>query len=99
VLLEELREDEDAHPGELGAQRQRCAQPVVGEVRRHLHVDDGDVGSVLAHRIEQRLGVRDLLDDDESQVAQQPHEPLAQQRLVFRHHDAQGHPEIVSPWG
>ena len=45
--------------------------------RRHAHVDDREVGLVLGHDREQRLGVADARDDLVAGVLEQPGEPLA----------------------
>jgi hypothetical protein len=61
--LHVLGEHQDAGAGMVATDRDRGAQPLVGVVRRHPHVDDRHVRLVLGDRGLQRLGVADRGDD------------------------------------
>ena len=70
---------------------QRAARiALVGVRRRHPHVDDGEIGRVLADRAAQAVGVVDGGDDLVAGVLEQPPQALAQERLVLGDHDAHG---------
>ena len=92
ALLGVRAEHEHADVRLRRADLQRRAQPVVGVVGRHLHVDDRDVRLVRADLAQQVGRVGGLGDDLEAGVAEQPHDPLAQQRLVFSDDDSHGGP-------
>jgi len=66
------------------------AQTVVGEGRRHAHVDHGDVRAVLDDRVDQRRGVPDGGDDVAAGLAEQAHQPFAQQHRVLGQHYPHG---------
>ena len=83
ALLGVLREHEHADVGLARADLERRPQAVVGVVGRHLDVDDRDVGLVRADLAQQVGRVAGLGDDLEAGVAEQPHDALAQQRLVL----------------
>src|SRR3954469_7145840 len=68
----------------------RGAKPLVGVRWRHPDVDDGQVGAELAHTPQQRIGVVDLGDDLDAVVAEQPRDPLTDQRRVVGDHDPHG---------
>ena len=88
ALLRVLAEHEHADVRLRRADLHRRAQPVVGVVGRHLHVDDRDVRLVRGDLAQQVGRIAGLGDDLEAGVAEQPHDPLAQQRLVLGDHDA-----------
>ena len=92
ALLGVLREHEhaDARAG-VRADLHRRAQAVVGVVGRHLDVDDRDVRLVRGDLAQQVGRVAGLGDDLEAGVAEQPHDPLAQQRLVLADDDPDAH--------
>ena len=58
-------------------------------VRRHPHVDDGDVRAVRADLAQQVLGVAGLARDLEAGLLEQPRETLAQEHGVIGQHDAE----------
>ena len=63
MLLIGRREHEDPHLGVLAAQLERGAQPVVPVVRWHLHVHEGDVGTVREALAQKIVGVPGLGHD------------------------------------
>ena len=75
--------------GSSRRRRDRGAQAVVGAVRRHLHVDDGDVGAVRATALRSSVvGVARLGHDVDALLLEQAGEALAQEDLVLRDQDA-----------
>src|SRR5680860_1240431 len=68
----------------------RGTGPVVGEVRWHAYVDDGEIGLRLGHHVEECLGVRRAADDVVTRIDQQAGQPLAEQRRVLADHDPHG---------
>jgi hypothetical protein len=91
ALLRVLAEHEHADLGVLGADLERRPQPVVGVVGRHLDVDDRDVGRVGGDLPQQVRRVAGLGHDLEPGVLKQPHDTLAQQRLVLTDDDPDTH--------
>ena len=89
MLLIGLREHEDPHLGVLAAQLERGAQPVVPVVRWHLHVHEGDVGTVREALAQEIVGVPGLGHDVESRLRQQPRYALPQQHVVLSNQKAQ----------
>ncbi len=83
ALLDELREHQQPHVGQLPPDHERGAHAVVGVIRRHLHIDDRDVGAVLAHGLHERVSIAGLRDHDEPGIRQQTHEALAQEDLIL----------------
>ena len=63
---------------------------LVGVGRGHPDVDHGEVGTVFVHRIEERAGVTHRRDHGDPDVAEQPHQTVAQQHRVVGDHDPQG---------
>ena len=90
-LLEVLREHEHAGLGERVAQLDRRAQAVVLVGRRHLDVDDGDVGAMRARAAQEVVGVAGLRDDLEAGALEDARDPLAQQDVVLADHDPNRH--------
>jgi hypothetical protein len=90
VLLDVLGEDQDPGPRQLGADRLRRPQPVVGVVGRHPDVDDREVGLVGADLAQQLLGVAGLARDLDPRPLQQPRRALAQQHRVLADHYPHG---------
>ncbi len=78
--LDVLGEHEHADVRVGVADPARGADALVGVGRRHPHVDDGEVGLVLADRPAQPVGVADGGDHRVPAVLEQPLEPVAQQR-------------------
>src|SRR5438874_1219699 len=72
------------------AERQRCPNALVAEGGRQPNVDDRDVRALHEHRRHERGAVRYGADDLEPVVAQEPRQPVAEQREVLRDHDAHG---------
>ena len=68
----------------------RRARALVVVVGRHAHVDDRELGLVLADQREQRVGVARPADDLVAGVLEQPGEALAQEHGVLGDHDAHG---------
>ena len=66
------------------------ARALVVVVGRHAHVDDREVGLVLADQREQRVGVAGAPDDLVAGVLEQAGEALAQEDGVLGDHDAHG---------
>ena len=62
----------------------------LGVGRRHLDVDDGDVGLVPRNERQKPVGRVSMADNLDTRVAKETREPLAQKRLVFCDHDAHG---------
>ena len=89
-LHEVLGEHQHAHVGLLAPDLQRRAQPVVGEVRRHPHVDDGHVRLVPAHLAQQVGRVRRARHHLDPGLLEQPRDPLAQEQLVVGDHGTHG---------
>ena len=89
-VLDVLRDDEDRHLRHGSPQLERGAQALVAEARRQADVDDRDVGLLAARRMDQCVAVGDGVDDREAVVAQQPGEPVAEQREVFGDQDSHG---------
>jgi hypothetical protein len=91
ALVEELRQDEDAHVRVIAPDRHGGAQAVVGVVGGHLDVDDRDVGAMrgdLAHEVVGGARLR----DHEARLAEQAHEARAQEHLVLcDQHPQAGH--------
>ena len=94
-LLVVLREHEHAHVGKPAAQLGGGDQPVVLVPRRHLHVDDDDVGTVRKRLSPQIIGIAGLGDDIATAFGEQAGETFAQQHVVLSDHHAQPlrHPE------
>jgi hypothetical protein len=87
-LLEELRQDQDPRLVGPAAQLERRAQPVVLPARRHLHVDDRDVGPVRARLAQEVDGVARLRDDVQSRLREDPRDPRAEEDVVLADHHA-----------
>ena len=87
--------------GARSAQLERGAQALVAERRRQPDVDDRDVGALAQHGVDERVAVVDGGDDLEAVVAQQPRQPVAQQREVLGDHDPHGSTarSVVGPPG
>ena len=83
ALLDVLGEHEDLGVRVLRADLHRGAQAVVGVGRRHLDVDDRDVGPVRADLAAQVDRVARLADDVEARLLEQPAQPLAEEQLVL----------------
>ena len=77
-------------PRQHRAQLDGGAQPLVGERRRHPHVDDHDVGIELLDRRQQAPGVAERADDLVVVLGEDPGDALAQQHGVLGDHDAHG---------
>ena len=88
ALLDVLGEDEHRRVRVLLADLLRRAQSFVGLGRRHLDVDDRDVGLVRADLQQQILGRAALADDLESLALEQAGDALAQQHGVVGEDDA-----------
>ena len=74
----------------MPARLQRRPQPFVLERRRQPDVDDGEVGPLEHHRVDQRVAVLDRGDDVDAVVAQEPGQPVAEQREILGDHDPHG---------
>src|SRR5439155_20549926 len=83
LLLEVLREHEDAGIRHLFADLARRPQALVGMRRRHADVDHRDVGLVRSGLAYQLLPVASLPDHLEAGLLEQPHDTFAQQHGVF----------------
>ena len=89
-----MRENEDADLRVGHAQFAGSDQSLVAVGRRHPDVDDDDVGLGHVDGSRQFDRVCDLADNLETDLGQEAREPLAQEQLVIRDHDAQG----ISAW-
>src|SRR5215212_1057698 len=65
-------------------------QAFVGVCRRHLDVDDGNVGSIESNGFLQRRAVPGQPDHIQTHCLEQPGETLTEQELVVGDHDAHG---------
>ncbi len=92
ALLDPLGQDEDADVGPLVPDEQRGAQALVGERRRHPHVDHADVWPRVGDGAEERLGVARGGDDLVARLFQQQDEALAEQDRVLGDRYAHGSP-------
>src|SRR5262249_43216654 len=72
------------------AQPDGRAQAFVPERRRKPDVDDCDIRLLEQDRARERVAVGHRRDDVEAVVAQQPRQPVAQQREILRDHDPHG---------
>ena len=90
AVLEELRQDDDAHPRVELADLHRRAQPVVGAAGRHLDVGDDDVRPVVPCLSDEVDGVDGGADDGEPGALEHPDDPLAHQGLILCDHETQG---------
>ena len=88
LLLEELREHEHSGRGHVRADLVRRQQTVIGVVRRHLDVNDRDVGRMRACLAYEIARVPCHCNDIEPCLSQNVHHPLPEQGLVLPDHDA-----------
>jgi len=82
-LLGVLGEHEHTRAGQLGADRPRRAQALVGVRRRHPDVGDRHVRSLRADVPQQLVGIARLADDVEAGRLQQVDDPDPQQHRVL----------------
>jgi hypothetical protein len=81
--LDVLREHEHPDRGVGIADPPRGAQALVGEGRRHTHIDHGEIGIVLADGRAEAVGVAYGGDHLVAGVTEQPRETFAEERLVL----------------
>jgi hypothetical protein len=90
LLLDELRQDDDADGGMLGADLLGGADALVGPARRHPDVCEDRVRLQCADGGEQLVEVGGGADHlDLGRLGQERHCSLANQIVILREHDAQ----------
>src|ERR1019366_6892028 len=89
-LLDVLGEHQHAHRGPLLPHHQRGPEALVGEGRRHAHVDHHDVGALRIHGAEKALRAAWGGDHVVARVDEQPGESLTEEDRVLGDHDAHG---------
>jgi hypothetical protein len=97
ALHEVLGEHEHAHRGQRAPDLDRRAEPVVGQVGRHPHIDDGHVGLVRTNLAQQVGRVPGPRDDLDPRFFEHSGDALTEQELVVGDHGTQRHrgPEYV----
>ena len=80
--LEILRQHEHADLGMLGSDRVGGDEAFVGVGRRHLDVDDHEVGTLCCDGAEQLVGIAGLGDDLEARLFEEEGNALADERRV-----------------
>jgi hypothetical protein len=88
--LDVLRENEDGGPRVPAPDLGRRAHALVLVVRRHAHVNDGEIRLVLGDDRHQGFGVAHPGEDHVPGILEQSCEPLAKQDGVLRDHDPHG---------
>src|SRR3954469_468136 len=72
LLLDVMREEEDAGLRTLASELERCTQSVVAAAGRHLDVGDHDVGAVRQRLAQEVLRIACLSADVEARFVEQP---------------------------
>lgn len=67
-----------------------AAETVVGERRRHAHIDQSEFGLQRPCGVHQRAGITHRTDDLVTALLQKAHEPGTQQDAVFGDQDSHG---------
>jgi hypothetical protein len=81
--LDVLRQDQDPDRGPvLGPNGFRSAQPFVRVCGRHPDVNQGDVGSMGADRVQELTGLAHLGHDREACLGEQAGDPLTEEERV-----------------
>jgi len=88
VLVEVAGEDQDPELRPAAPELDRREQPVVAATRRHLDVDDRDVGSQGDRLPEQVGSVARVTDDVEADLGEDASDALAEEEVVLADHDA-----------
>src|SRR5262249_15587905 len=88
--LDILREDEDGGVRCGSTKLEGGAQAFVAEVGRQADVDDCDVRLLAERRVDKGVCVGTRRDDVETVVAEEPCEPLAEEREILGDYDPHG---------
>ena len=86
---EVLREEQDAGARVQPADRLGGAHALVGARRRHADVDDGDVGRLVGHVLEQLVRAPGLGDDPHAGLFEQAGDAVADEHGVVGEDDAE----------
>ena len=87
-VLQELGQDQHAHPGLGGPDGERRPQPVVAVIRWHLDVGDDHVRAIRLRHAHEIAGVARRADYVESAFLEDPHDPFPDEGLVLADNDA-----------